>query len=132
MNQQAVRDATMKKIEGFIRPSKLKEVKDALVEVGIYGMTVTEASDFGRHTGLAERNHSTAYLVEFPKLKIEIVLAAGQVGAAVEAIVKSARTGSVGDGKIFVSKVEKAIRTRTGECGEAAILGDATPATLRP
>src|SRR6202030_4156044 len=114
----------MKKIEAIIRPSKLEEVKNALVEVGVHGMTVTEAKDFGRLAGRAPRDRRAVYVAEFPKLKVEIVLPAEQVTAAVEAITTSARTGSAGDGKIFVSKVEKAIRTRTGECGEAAILID--------
>lgn len=121
----------MKKIEAIIRPSKLEEVKNALVEVGVHGMTVTEAKDFGRLAGRAARDRRAAYVAEFPKLKVEIVLPAEHVTAAVEAITTSAHTGSAGDGKIFVSKVEKAIRTRTGECGEAAILIDKIATTFQ-
>ncbi len=111
----------MRKIEAIIKPSKLEEVKDALLEAGIHGMTVTEARDFDGHTGSVPRGRRPVYVAEFHKLKIEIVLPTELVEAAVEAIVASARTGSPGDGKIFVSKVERAIRTRTGESGGAAV-----------
>ena len=114
----------MKKIEAIIKPSKLYEVKDALSGVGVHGMTITDAKEFGRQMGHAAGHRGTDYVVIHPKLKIEIVLPAEQVGAAVEAIITSARTGRVGDGKIFVSKVEEAIRTRTGERGAAATLTD--------
>jgi nitrogen regulatory protein P-II 1 len=112
----------MKKIEAIIKPFKLDEVKDALHEVGVQGITVTEAKGFGRQKGHTELYRGAEYVVDFlPKVKIEIVLPAEQVEAAVEAILKAARTGRIGDGKIFVSDVQEAIRIRTGERGAAAI-----------
>jgi nitrogen regulatory protein P-II 1 len=112
----------MKKIEAIIKPFKLDEVKDALHEVGVQGITVTEAKGFGRQKGHTELYRGAEYVVDFlPKVKIEVVLPAEQVDAAVEAILKAARTGRIGDGKIFVSDVQEAIRIRTGERGAAAI-----------
>ncbi|HEY4114064.1 MAG TPA: P-II family nitrogen regulator [Rhizomicrobium sp.] len=112
----------MKKIEAIIKPFKLDEVKEALQEVGIQGITVTEAKGFGRQKGHTELYRGAEYVVDFlPKVKIEVVLADNQVDAAVEAIQKAARTGRIGDGKIFVLDVQEAIRIRTGETGTDAI-----------
>jgi nitrogen regulatory protein P-II 1 len=112
----------MKKIEAIIKPFKLNEVKDALSEIGVEGMTVSEVKGFGRQKGHTEIYRGSEYTVDFlPKVKIEIVLSDGQVAAAVEAIVKSARTGKIGDGKVFVSEVESAYRIRTEEEGERAL-----------
>lgn len=112
----------MKKIEAIIKPFKLEEVKDALSEVGIEGMTVTEVKGFGRQKGHTEIYRGSEYTVDFlPKIKIELILADAQTEAAVAAIVKSARTGKIGDGKVFVYSVEQAVRIRTGEKGEAAV-----------
>lgn len=112
----------MKKIEAIIKPFKLEEVKDALGEVGIEGMTVTEVKGFGRQKGHTEIYRGSEYTVDFlPKIKLELVVADKQTDAAVQAIVKSARTGKIGDGKVFVSAIEEAIRIRTDERGEAAV-----------
>jgi len=112
----------MKKIEAIIKPFKLEEVKDALHELGIQGMTVTEAKGFGRQKGHTEIYRGSEYTIDFlPKLKIEVVIAASQVDGAVAAIIKGARTGKIGDGKIFVSEVQEAIRIRTEEKGEQAV-----------
>jgi nitrogen regulatory protein P-II 1 len=112
----------MKKIEAVIKPFKLDDVKDALQEVGLQGMTVTEAKGFGRQKGHTELYRGAEYVVDFlPKLKIEVVVADEQVDAAVEAIQKAARTGKIGDGKIFVLDVAHVIRIRTGETGSQAI-----------
>jgi nitrogen regulatory protein P-II 1 len=112
----------MKKIEAIIKPFKLDEVKEALQEVGVSGITVTEAKGFGRQKGHTELYRGAEYVVDFlPKVKIEIVLPTEMVEAAVEAIQKSARTGRIGDGKIFVFDVAEAIRIRTGETGVDAI-----------
>ncbi|MBM3878148.1 MAG: P-II family nitrogen regulator [Verrucomicrobia bacterium] len=112
----------MKKVEAIIKPFKLEEVKDALGEVGIEGMTVTEVKGFGRQKGHTEIYRGSEYTVDFlPKVKLEMVLPDGQVETAVAAIVKSARTGKIGDGKVFVSKVEEAVRIRTEEKGEHAV-----------
>lgn len=112
----------MKKIEAIIKPFKLEEVKDALSDLGIEGMTVTEVKGFGRQKGHTEIYRGSEYTVDFlPKIKIEIVLADNLSEPAVAAIVKSAKTGKIGDGKIFVSKVEEAIRIRTDEKGEQAV-----------
>jgi nitrogen regulatory protein P-II 1 len=112
----------MKKIDAIIKPFKLEEVKDALGEIGIEGMTVIEVKGFGRQKGHTEIYRGSEYTVDFlPKIKIELVVADGQAEAAVAAIAKSAKTGKIGDGKIFVSKVEEAVRIRTDEKGEAAI-----------
>jgi nitrogen regulatory protein PII len=112
----------VKKIEAIIKPFKLTEVKDALNELGIQGMTVTEVKGFGRQKGHTEIYRGSEYTVDFlPKIKIETVLADAQVKAAVEAIVKAAKTGKIGDGKVFVSTVDEAIRIRTDERGESAV-----------
>lgn len=112
----------MKKIEAIIKPFKLEEVKDALSELGIEGMTVSEVKGFGRQKGHTEIYRGSEYTVDFlPKIKLEIVLSDTRLDAAIEAIVKAARTGKIGDGKIFVSTVEDAVRIRTEEKGEAAV-----------
>jgi nitrogen regulatory protein P-II 1 len=112
----------MKKIEAIIKPFKLDEVKEALHEVGLQGITVVEAKGFGRQKGHTELYRGAEYVVDFlPKVKIEIVLEDSQVERAVEAIQQAARTGRIGDGKIFVSSIEEAIRIRTGETGANAI-----------
>ena len=112
----------MKKVEAIIKPFKLDEVKDALSEVGIQGMTVTEVKGFGRTGGKKEVYRGSAYVVDFvPKVKVEVVVADDQMQQVLDAIEKSAKTGRIGDGKIFVSAIEKAVRIRTGETGEDAI-----------
>ena len=112
----------MKKVEAIIKPFKLDEVKEALNEIGIQGITVSEVKGFGRQKGHTELYRGAEYVVDFlPKIKIEVVVAASMLDAAIEAIVKTARTGKIGDGKIFVTSVEQVIRIRTGETGEAAI-----------
>lgn len=112
----------MKKIEAIIKPFKLDEVKDALQEEGIQGITVIEAKGFGRQKGHTELYRGAEYVVDFlPKVKIELVVEDHMVERTVEAIINAARTGRIGDGKIFVYPVEEAIRIRTGERGEAAI-----------
>ena len=112
----------MKKIEAIIKPFKLDEVKEALQEVGVQGITVTEAKGFGRQKGHTELYRGAEYVVDFlPKVKIEIVINEDRQEAAIEAIQKAARTGRIGDGKIFVLNVEEAIRIRTGETGADAI-----------
>jgi len=112
----------MKKIEAIIKPFKLDEVKEALQEVGLQGITVTEAKGFGRQKGHTELYRGAEYVVDFlPKVKIEIVLNDEDVDAAIEAIRKAAETGRIGDGKIFVSSIEQAIRIRTGETGPDAV-----------
>ena len=112
----------MKKIEAIIKPFKLDEVKEALQDVGLQGITVLEAKGFGRQKGHTELYRGAEYVVDFlPKVKLEIVLADELVESAVEAIRKAAQTGRIGDGKIFVSTVEEAIRIRTGETGSDAI-----------
>lgn len=111
----------MKKIEAIIKPFKLEEVKDALSEIGIEGMTVSEVKGFGRQKGHTEIYRGSEYKVDFlPKIKIEIVLPDSRVEAAVGAIVRAARTGKIGDGKVFVANIEEVIRIRTDEKGEAA------------
>ncbi len=112
----------MKKIEAIIKPFKLDEVKEALQEIGLQGITVTEAKGFGRQKGHTELYRGAEYVVDFlPKVKLEIVLPEAQVEAALDAIQNAARTGKIGDGKIFVTAVEQVIRIRTGETDEAAI-----------
>ena len=112
----------MKKIEAIIKPFKLEEVKDALGEVGIEGMTVTEVKGFGRQKGHTEIYRGSEYTVDFlPKIKVELVVPDGSVESAVSAIVKAAKTGKIGDGKVFVSSIEEAVRIRTEEKGDAAI-----------
>jgi nitrogen regulatory protein P-II 1 len=115
-------ESKMKKIEAIIKPFKLDEVKEALQEVGVQGITVTEAKGFGRQKGHTELYRGAEYVVDFlPKVKIEVVLPAELVERAVEAIQKAARTGRIGDGKIFITSVEEVIRIRTGETGNEAI-----------
>jgi nitrogen regulatory protein P-II 1 len=112
----------MKKVEAIIRHHKLEAVKDALVSAGLHGMTVTEVQGFGRQKGRSEMYRGAEYTVEFvPKVKLEVVVAEANVEAAVDAIVKAAKTGQVGDGKIFISDLAHAIRVRTSESGDAAL-----------
>ena len=112
----------MKKIEAIIKPFKLEEVKEALAEAGIQGMTVTEVKGFGRQKGHTEIYRGSEYTVDFlPKIKLEIVLSDALVDSASNAIVKAAKTGKIGDGKIFISGVEEAIRIRTEETGDKAV-----------
>ena len=112
----------MKQITAVIKPFKLEEVREALAEVGVSGLTVTEVKGFGRQKGHTELYRGAEYVVDFlPKIRVEVVLPDSQVEAAIEAVVKAARTGKIGDGKIFVSPVEQAIRIRTGESDEEAL-----------
>jgi nitrogen regulatory protein PII len=112
----------MKKIEAIIKPFKLEDVKDALSELGVEGMTVSEVKGFGRQKGHTEIYRGSEYTVDFlPKIKIEVVLADSQTPGAVDAIVKAAKTGKIGDGKVFVCNIENAIRIRTEETGEQAV-----------
>ena len=112
----------MKKIEAIIKPFKLNEVKDALHELNLQGMTVTEVKGFGRQKGHTEIYRGSEYVVDFlPKIKIEMILADAIVPQAIEAIIKSAQTGKIGDGKVFVLPVEEAVRIRTEERGEKAV-----------
>ena len=112
----------MKKIEAIIKPFKLEEVKDALSDIGVEGMTVTEVKGFGRQKGHTEIYRGSEYTVDFlPKIKLELVLPDARVEAAVAAVVKAAKTGKIGDGKVFVSSVEDAVRIRTDEKGDAAV-----------
>ena len=112
----------MKKIEAIIKPFKLDDVKEALQEVGVQGLTVTEVKGFGRQKGHTELYRGAEYVVDFlPKIKIEMVLPDDQIDAAIEAIVSAARTEKIGDGKIYVSPVDQAIRIRTGETGDDAV-----------
>ena len=112
----------MKKVEAIIKPFKLDEVKEALQEAGIQGLSVTEVKGFGRQKGHTELYRGAEYVVDFlPKVKIEVVLTDDMVDTAVQAIISAARTGKIGDGKIFVTPVEQAIRIRTGETGDDAV-----------
>lgn len=112
----------MKKIEAIIKPFKLDDVKDALEKLEIFGMTVTEVKGFGQQKGHTELYRGAEYQVDFvPKVKIEIIVQDAKVELTLEAIISSARTGKIGDGKIFVSKIEETVRIRTGEKGETAI-----------
>lgn len=112
----------MKKIEAIIKPFKLDEVREALSELGVSGLTVTEVKGFGRQKGHTELYRGAEYVVDFlPKIKVEVVISAKLVDTAVEAIVKAANTGKIGDGKIFITPVEKVIRIRTGETDETAL-----------
>ncbi|MEO8417980.1 MAG: P-II family nitrogen regulator [Methylophilaceae bacterium] len=112
----------MKKIEAIIKPFKLDEVREALSEIGVNGLTVTEVKGFGRQKGHTELYRGAEYVVDFlPKIKVELVVGDSLVDASMEAIIKAARTGKIGDGKIFVSNVEQVVRIRTGETDEAAI-----------
>ncbi|WP_217125690.1 P-II family nitrogen regulator [Hydrogenophilus thiooxidans] len=112
----------MKKVEAVIKPFKLDEVREALSEVGVSGLTVTEVKGFGRQKGHTELYRGAEYVVDFlPKVKVEVVVPDEMVEAVVDAIVKAARTGKIGDGKVFVSPVEQVVRIRTGELNESAI-----------
>ena len=112
----------MKKVEAIIKPFKMEDVREALSEVGITGMTATEVKGFGRQKGHTELYRGAEYVVDFlPKVKLEVVISSDQVAACIEAITNAARTGKIGDGKIFVTPVEQVIRIRTGEEDEAAI-----------
>jgi nitrogen regulatory protein PII len=112
----------VKRIQAIIKPFKLDEVREALSEIGVTGLTVTEVKGFGRQKGHTELYRGAEYVVDFlPKVKVEVVLSDSMLDRALEAITKSARTGKIGDGKIFVTSVEQVIRIRTGETGEAAI-----------
>jgi nitrogen regulatory protein P-II 1 len=112
----------MKKIEALIRHFKLEDVKDALMQGGVHGMTVTEVRGFGRQKGHTEMYRGTEYTVDFvPKIKVEVVVASADLPRVIETITRAARTGQVGDGKIFVTELENVVRIRTGEAGEQAI-----------
>jgi len=112
----------MKKIEAIIKPFKLEDVKEALSGIGVEGMTVSEVKGFGRQKGHTEIYRGSEYTVDFlPKIKVEVVLADSQVADAVQAIIKAAKTGKIGDGKVFVCSIENAIRIRTEETGEQAV-----------
>jgi len=112
----------MKKIEAIVKPFKLDEVREALSELGVTGLTVTEVKGFGRQKGHTELYRGAEYVVDFlPKVKVEVVIPDSLTERAIESIVKAARTGKIGDGKIFVTSVEQVIRIRTGESGEAAV-----------
>ncbi len=112
----------MKKIEAVIKPFKLDEVREALSEIGVNGLTVTEVKGFGRQKGHTELYRGAEYVVDFlPKIKLELVVGDDMVEASMEAIIKAAHTGKIGDGKIFVSAIEQVVRIRTGETGEAAV-----------
>jgi len=112
----------MKKIEAIIKPFKLDEVREALSEIGVTGLTVTEVKGFGRQKGHTELYRGAEYVVDFlPKVKLEVVVADSLLERVMEAIINAARTGKIGDGKIFVTTVEQVVRIRTGESGEAAI-----------
>ena len=112
----------MRKIEAIIKPFKLDEVRESLNEIGVNGLTITEVKGFGRQKGHTELYRGAEYVVDFiPKVKIEIVVAKKLVDSTIETILKAARTGKIGDGKIFVTRVEQVVRIRTGELNEAAI-----------
>jgi nitrogen regulatory protein P-II 1 len=112
----------MKKIEAIIKPFKLDEVREALSEIGVSGLTVTEVKGFGRQKGHTELYRGAEYVVDFlPKVKVEVIVADSLVERAIEAVEKAARTGKIGDGKIFVTSVDQVVRIRTGESGEAAV-----------
>jgi nitrogen regulatory protein P-II 1 len=112
----------MKKVEAIIKPFKLDEVREALSEIGVSGLTVTEVKGFGRQKGHTELYRGAEYVVDFlPKIKVEVIVADSLVERAIDSIVKAARTGKIGDGKIFVTAVEQVVRIRTGESGEAAV-----------
>ena len=119
---RATQKIDMKKIEAIIKPFKLEDVKEALSSIGVEGMTVSEVKGFGRQKGHTEIYRGSEYTVDFlPKIKVEVVLADAQVQPAVESIVKAAKTGKIGDGKVFVSPIDNAIRIRTEETGEQAV-----------
>jgi nitrogen regulatory protein P-II 1 len=112
----------MKKIEAIIKPFKLDDVREALSDIGVTGMTISEVKGFGRQKGHTELYRGAEYVVDFlPKVKMEIVLAEEQVDACIETITKAAHTGRIGDGKVFISPVERVVRIRTGEEGESAV-----------
>jgi nitrogen regulatory protein P-II 1 len=122
MSRPEVKENIMKKIEAVIRHFKLEEVKDALTAVGVQGMTVSEVRGFGRQKGHKEQYRGAEYTVDFlPKAKMEVVVADDQVQSIIETIIKSARTGQIGDGKIFVTDMEEMVRIRTGESGPDAL-----------
>jgi nitrogen regulatory protein P-II 1 len=115
-------EAGMKKVEAIIKPFKLDEVREVLSEIGVSGLTVTEVKGFGRQKGHTELYRGAEYVVDFlPKVKVEVIVADDLVERAIDSIVKAARTGKIGDGKIFVTAVEQVVRIRTGESGEAAV-----------
>nr|WP_194957006.1 P-II family nitrogen regulator [Achromobacter xylosoxidans] len=119
---RTIRTTNVKQVTAIIKPFKLDEVREALAEVGVSGLTVTEVKGFGRQKGHTELYRGAEYVVDFlPKIRVEVVLPDDQVEAAIEAVVKAARTGKIGDGKIFVTPVEQAIRIRTGESDEEAL-----------
>ena len=119
---QVAKDPVMKKVEAIIKPFKLDEVKEALQELGIQGMTVLEAKGYGRQKGHTELYRGAEYVVDFlPKIKIEVVIGDDQLGSVLQVIQEAARTGRIGDGKIFVSDITDVVRIRTGESGPAAI-----------
>ena len=112
----------MKKIEAIVKPFKLDEVREALSEIGVTGLTVTEVKGFGRQKGHTELYRGAEYVVDFlPKIKVELIIGDTAVDRAIEAIIKAARTGKIGDGKIFVTEVDQVVRIRTGESGEDAV-----------
>ncbi len=112
----------MKKVEAIIKPFKLDEVREALSEIGVTGLTVTEVKGFGRQKGHTELYRGAEYVVDFlPKVKVEVIIGDAMVERAIEALIKAAHTGKIGDGKIFVTTVEQVVRIRTGESGEAAV-----------
>ncbi|HEY7945244.1 MAG: P-II family nitrogen regulator [Burkholderiales bacterium] len=112
----------MKKVEAIIKPFKLDEVREALSEIGVSGLTVTEVKGFGRQKGHTELYRGAEYVVDFlPKVKVEVIVADNLVERAIDSIVKAAHTGKIGDGKIFITAVEQVVRIRTGESGEAAV-----------
>ena len=112
----------MKKIEAIVKPFKLDEVREALSEIGVTGLTVTEVKGFGRQRGHTELYRGAEYVVDFlPKVRIEVILPDDMIERAIEAIIRAARTGKIGDGKIFVTAVEQVVRIRTGESGEQAV-----------
>ena len=112
----------MKKVEAIIKPFKLDEVREALSEIGVTGLTITEVKGFGRQKGHTELYRGAEYVVDFlPKVKVEVIVSDTLVDRAIEAVVKAAHTGKIGDGKIFVTTVEQVVRIRTGESGEAAV-----------
>jgi nitrogen regulatory protein PII len=119
---EARRISNMKKIEAIIKPFKLEEVKEALTDIGVQGMTVTEVKGFGRQKGHKEIYRGAEYTVDFlPKVKIEVVVSSNQLDQVVETIIRSAKTGTIGDGKIFVTDLTEMIRIRTGEKGDSAL-----------
>jgi len=120
--RQTLEEAEVKKVEAVIKPFKLDEVREALSEIGVTGLTVTEVKGFGRQRGHTELYRGAEYVVDFlPKVKVTLIIGDSSVDRAIEAIIKAARTGKIGDGKIFVTDVDQVVRIRTGESGEQAI-----------